>query len=72
MRVSGRDVSVLFGGMEGKVGRTSSMDRPSAAIRPSVPSITFCFERSQGPHNHSFSSTFTTSFSIGGSWQYWW
>lgn len=55
----------------GKGVRTSSRERPSAATRPSVPSMTFCFERSQGPQSHSFSRTFTTSLSMGGSWQYW-
>lgn len=47
--------------------RASSMDMPSAATRPSVPSIMFCLDRSQGPHSHSFSSTVTTSLEMGGS-----
>lgn len=51
---------------------TSSIDRPSPATRFSVPSMTFFLERSHGPHSHSFSRTLTTSFSIGGLWQYWW
>ena len=51
--------------------RTSSIERLSTAIRFCEPATTVCFARVQDPHNHSFSSTVTTSLSIGGLWQYW-
>jgi hypothetical protein len=69
MRVS-MYVSVLSPKTE-TVQRTSSIDRCSAATRFSVPCTTLSFDRAQGPHNHSFSSTVTTSLLMGGLWQYW-
>jgi hypothetical protein len=46
--------------------RTSSMVRFSAAIRSCTPSTAVCLARIHGPHSHSFSSTVTTSLSMGG------
>lgn len=64
-----RDDAALF---DLEVTHTCSIESRSAAMRPSVPSMTLCLDLWQGPHSHSFSSTFTTSLSMGGSWQYWW
>lgn len=46
---------------------TSSIDRSSAATRFCAPSTAVCFARVHGVHRNSFSSTVTTSLSIGGS-----
>lgn len=50
------------------------MDRRSAATRVwwSPGTTLGCFDATHVLQSHSFSSTVTTSLSIGGVWQYWW